>query len=378
MLRKACILAGILCLLLGLLDFLLPPTLNVDQRQLLNHISSHRGYGTHYVTILLGSPPQSLRLAVATGSDYTAFPCQGCSSCQDPQFHFSMEKVHQCPSDCLYRESKCQDGDDAVQGGCHVTVSISADDNVRAGGYKGIEVTDSAYIDMPLGFVESHPDLARKEAFPLHFVCQEQAIGSAALSDGYLGMSTSPLSFVNQLKDADKINQRMFSLCFRDYDDYETAGASAGHVTFGQVDRDLLDSPLVWARNTGNPDMVSNYAVHIRRVYLGIGGSPNFLKSAAMGTLSIKPLDGSSPTIDSKWTGYSNMNGETGAVLIESNQPTSYFDSNIEDAFKAVFFSITGMEYIVPAFPMTEKQFAKLPTIFIQLEVRMTSISTSL
>lgn len=373
MLRKTCLVAGIWFLLLGILDFLCNPAINVDKRQLKTYISSHRGYGTHYVTILVGSPPQSLRLAVATGSDYTAFPCQGCSSCHDPQFHFSVETLHRCPSDCLYKESKCLDGDNSDQGGCHVTVSISADDDLHAGGYKGIEVTDSAYLDVPSDFVNSHPNLAKKEAFPLHFVCQEQAIGSAALSNGYLGMSTSPFSFVNQLKDADKINQRMFSLCFRDYDDYKDAGASAGHVTFGQVDRDLLDSPLVWARNTGNPDMLSNYAIHIRRIYLGIGGSPNFLKSAAMGTMSIKPLEGTSHASDANWAGYSNMNGESGAVLIESNQPTSYFDSNIEDAFKDAFHSITGMQYTVPAFPMTEKQFSKLPTIFIQLEAHMSS-----
>ena len=329
------------------------------------------------MTILVGSPPQSLRLAVATGSDYTAFPCQGCSTCRDPLFHFSKEKLHRCPSDCLYKESECHGGDDADQGGCHITVTVNSDDDLRAGGYKGIEVTDSAYIDIPSEILDSHPDLAKKEAFPLHFVCQEQAIGSAALSEGYLGMSTSPLSFVNQLKDANKINQRMFSLCFRDYDNYQNAEASAGHVTFGHVDRDLLDSPLVWARNTGKPDMLSSYAVHIRRIYLGVGGSPNFLKSAAMGTLSIKPLDGSCNVIDSKWTGYSNMNGESGTVLIQSNQPISYLDSNIEEAFKSVFYSITGLQYTVPAFPMTEKQFAKLPTIFIQLEVRITNISIS-
>jgi hypothetical protein len=161
-------------LLLGILDFLCNPAINVDKRQLKTYISSHRGYGTHYVTILVGSPPQSLRLAVATGSDYTAFPCQGCSSCHDPQFHFSVDTLHRCPSDCLYKESKCLDGDNADQGGCHVTVSISADDDLHAGGYKGIEVTDSAYLDVPSDFVNSHPNLAKKEAFPLHFVCQDR------------------------------------------------------------------------------------------------------------------------------------------------------------------------------------------------------------
>lgn len=370
------LLGGSFFVLVGILDFLnFNNTALTDiQRHLLAHISSHRGYGTHYVTILVGNPPQSLRLAVATGSAYTAFPCQGCDTCREPHFHYSAENAHKCPSECLYKEATCQEDQD----GCYVTVTYAADNDLAGAGYKGFEVTDYVFVDID-GDVnvdvasevrDFHPDITKQEGFPLHFICQEQALGGAELSDGYLGMSTAPLSFLNQLHDAGKINERMFSLCFQDYDDYQPAGASAGHVTFGHVDRDLLDSPLVWAANTGSAEKLSSYAVHIRRVYLGIGGGPDFLKSACMGTMSIMLVDGNSD--DSKHDNlvdYRHMNGESGVVVIQTNQPTSYLHSSIEDAFKSAFYSITGMQYAMPAFAMTEKQFAKLPTVFIQLEV---------
>lgn len=365
---------GTFFLLLGVLDFLVfqtvPEELNDRHRQLLTDISSHRGYGTHYVKIMVGSPPQMLRLAVATGSDYTSFPCQGCYTCDEPHFQYTAGTEHQCPIDCLYPDSICQDG----QGGCHLTIThaASAKDDPSGEGYKGFEVTDYAFVDTTAEVVNYHPDIAKKEGFPLHFICQEEILGNVALSDGFLGMSTSPLSFVNQLHKANKIGERIFSLCFRRWDDYEPIGESAGHMTLGHVDRDALDSPLVWAANKASRDSLSGYALHIREIHFGIGGKPDVLKSSATGKMSIMPMQKPQGGRD---VDYSMVNGTSGNVLIQTNQPTSYLDSSLEDAFTSTFRSMTGLEYNTPHFKMTPSEYAKLPTLFIQIEVRVSSMA---
>ena len=41
----------------------------------------HQGYGTHYATIWVGTPPQRKSVIVDTGSHFTAFPCKGCLGC---------------------------------------------------------------------------------------------------------------------------------------------------------------------------------------------------------------------------------------------------------------------------------------------------------
>lgn len=40
-----------------------------------------QGYGTHYVDLWVGTPPQRQTVIVDTGSGVTAFPCQSCSDC---------------------------------------------------------------------------------------------------------------------------------------------------------------------------------------------------------------------------------------------------------------------------------------------------------
>ena len=43
----------------------------------------YQGYGTHYLDLWVGSPPQRQTVIVDTGSSITAFPCSGCDHCGD-------------------------------------------------------------------------------------------------------------------------------------------------------------------------------------------------------------------------------------------------------------------------------------------------------
>jgi hypothetical protein len=43
-----------------------------------DEVPVHRGYGTHYSYIYVGTPPQRVSVILDTGSHFTAFPCTGC------------------------------------------------------------------------------------------------------------------------------------------------------------------------------------------------------------------------------------------------------------------------------------------------------------
>jgi hypothetical protein len=274
--------------------------------------------------------------------------------------------VHQCPSSCVYSEATCND----AQPGCHINVKYTVVDDLTGEGYHGIEITDKAYVDFTSDSTQQvDTKTFQKESFPLNFVCQQDALGGAILADGFLGLSTSKLSFVNQLYNAKKIQHRMFSLCFRDFDDYHPYGTSAGHVTFGHVDHNLLDSPLVWAANTAEEETLSSYAIHIRRIYMGMGGDTDPLKAFATGTMFVMPIDEKGDDAKAPSLHYANVNGTSGMVLIQTNQPTSMLDKSLESGFKESFFKLTGLRYEDPAFPLTEEQFERMPTIFIQIQV---------
>ncbi len=47
----------------------------------------YMGYGTHYVDLYCGSPPQRQTVIVDTGSSQTAFPCSECQDCGADKYH---------------------------------------------------------------------------------------------------------------------------------------------------------------------------------------------------------------------------------------------------------------------------------------------------
>ena len=81
--------------------------------------SLYQGYGTHYVDIWVGTPPQRQTVIVDTGSSITAFPCSGCEHCGDnpatgEQYHTDLE-FNTDASD-TYEEKECKRGSLAGQG----------------------------------------------------------------------------------------------------------------------------------------------------------------------------------------------------------------------------------------------------------------------
>ena len=108
----------------------------------------YQGYGTHYVDLWVGTPPQRQTVIVDTGSGITAFPCEECSDCGD-KFHIdqyfqesqSSSFVKFGCSDCI--NARCRKGGNGGNGGggeyCHLSVSYQEGSMWNA--YQGQDVT---------------------------------------------------------------------------------------------------------------------------------------------------------------------------------------------------------------------------------------------
>ena len=80
--------------------------------------SLYQGYGTHYLDLWVGTPPQRQTVIVDTGSSVTAFPCTGCESCgTDPATGvvYHLDPDYNKSASSTYREAQCSSGMQGVQ-----------------------------------------------------------------------------------------------------------------------------------------------------------------------------------------------------------------------------------------------------------------------
>lgn len=89
----------------------------------------HQGYGTHYATIWVGTPPQRKSVIIDTGSHFTAFPCKGCKGCgeehhTDKYFDQDASSTFRpltCKKARKEPEDKCPAGTECIVGKCILT-----------------------------------------------------------------------------------------------------------------------------------------------------------------------------------------------------------------------------------------------------------------
>ena len=165
--------------------------------------------GAHYVNLYVGTPPQLQTLAIGLGHGVTSFPCDDCQGNACGSDHKSTAPFDRTASEsfidiacakhhhCLMHGASCSNLDDsgaAAVGECTTEVQWELD---SSSSWTAVEAYDQCFLG---GTTEgSEPDA--DNIFGLHFGCQTDASGyyRDLISDGVLGLSPHPSSFVQQM-----------------------------------------------------------------------------------------------------------------------------------------------------------------------------------
>jgi len=373
--------------------------------------SLFQGYGTHYVDIYCGTPPQRQTVIVDTGSEVTGFPCTGCVNCGAKNYHIdplfaperssTFEVVQDC-SRCLKGKCGAIDENDKKEG----TSSEVNNGGVcqmkkyyRVGsGWKAREVRDYCYLggwhDKPAP-VRDAPSTGSEEPvdgldpanagafrFPLQFACQSSVSGAfkTQLADGIMGMQPAKASLWRQVyeqyqnvtasgsqngQNLQFMSEPSFSLCYSVGDGDQSKlrkGVRAGLLTLGGVDsRVHANSKMVYSR-FGDDRSSGYFPVVVRKMYLRPAASGRRVSENNNSTSN--PL-GNIPNPIRLGISEAVMNEEL--VTIDSGSTDTYFTKKLAVPFQKVWTKLVGSPFD-PRKPLTKEQMDALPTIILQLK----------
>lgn len=343
----------------------------------------YQGYGTHYVDIWCGSPPQRQTVIVDTGSGLAGFPCEGCQDCGEaPAYHIDkvfdqnasntfQEVVCTTTGGCMSNLGKCQS--EATEHQCQIGVSYSCTNRFAA-----FEALDRCYLgglhnaaldnvgEEFLPGVEAasfrrgdwDPSNAATAPFEIDeflFGCQTEVRGvfRNQLADGILGMDAGNDSYWQQLHRAGKLPERKFSLCFSRQQLKEREGTEAGGLTLGGSDTRWHDTPMQFAKmEIGRNNW---FTLKIRRIMLQNGDSRSDDSAS-------RPRN--AVTLDILPDALNN-----GDVIVDSGTTDTFLDPGMRVEFKRAFKELTGQEFSEHyKKTLTLHELHSLPTVVFQFE----------
>jgi hypothetical protein len=280
---------------------------------------------------------------------------QGCTDCGTKVDEFY--KMDQSDS---YEKVTCGNCD--AQASCENNQCIIRDTYLDGSSkWEAYQGKDLVYVEGQGGNRDPEgTNFAKLYGFPLYFGCLTQMSGyfDTNSADGLLGMSPSKLSFINQIYNAGRVKSPMFGVCFNNLDGHIIPKEySAGAISLGGVDRDLHNSPLVWAKNV-DPKKAS-YRVYLERMYLRPGGGKSVASKIPYSKYMI--IDGD----------YKYVNSVGRGVYLDTGSPDTHMDKMLEEPFKQAWLAVTNTEYDTDSFRASETEYKTLPTIIFQFTVSM-------
>jgi len=331
-----------------------------------------QGYGTHYVDLWVGTPPQRQTVIVDTGSGVTAFPCETCKDCGNGYHSDAYFQESESSSFEKYTCDKCEWASCRNKGSdddeyCHLSVSYQEGSMWNA--YEGSDVTyigglhdrsinpesDNTEDGVRLhGAIHGEDPLDAPDfSFDMTFGCQTLITGlfKTQLADGIMGMCLKDSSIFNQMLKQKLINTPSFSLCFMRADDAAKDGSVAGALTMGGTDEKLHLAPMAYARGFRTKGVM--HGVSIRKMWIMSSGQYDALDANSENTVQID---------------ISHNDINSGSIIVDSGTTDTYMTRYLNAPFKKAFKQVTGFDYKENGMHLTDTQISELPTILIQLE----------
>jgi len=200
------------------------------------HLQELSGDGTHFIDAWIGTPAQKRILAVSSGADFTAFPCEGCKECgpiiapyeQTKSDSFATMPCGRCVGG--QRDDVCDRNREMCIARGYNLLDKSA--------WTAYEARDYIYVGGVNEQMEQEglqdaggTDVPKRFGFPLVFACQTEARGwyESQVRDGIMGFSTARTSFVNQMVFQDKLKYPRY-VCLGRYASFDTEHSSSSSI----------------------------------------------------------------------------------------------------------------------------------------------------
>eukprot|EP00542_Grammatophora_oceanica_P012420 CAMPEP_0194041356 /NCGR_PEP_ID=MMETSP0009_2-20130614/13276_1 /TAXON_ID=210454 /ORGANISM="Grammatophora oceanica, Strain CCMP 410" /LENGTH=605 /DNA_ID=CAMNT_0038684837 /DNA_START=75 /DNA_END=1892 /DNA_ORIENTATION=+ len=306
----------------------------------------YQGYGTHYVDLWVGTPPQRQTVIVDTGSSITAFPCQDCANCGTG---YHVDQYFEEDKSSTFEETSCSEcmlGSCAgTSARCEVSVSYQEGSSWRA-----YEASDLLYSGGP------HDEALEGtvgSSFRMHFGCQSHLTGlfKTQLADGIMGMEMAETSFWYQMhQGSEAMEEEKFSLCFTRASSAEKKGTSAGAMTIGGTDDRLHETKMVFAEQTHKHGW---FTVRLTSVYLRTGGGITAVSDSDEAAYEKVKIDSTKLN-----------NGE---VIIDSGTTDTYLTTRLRTPFEEAWLAVVGKPYSNSPMSLTEEEVGALPTVLFQV-----------
>ncbi len=329
-----------------------------------------QGYGTHYATIWVGTPPQRQSVIVDTGSHFTAFPCKGCVNCGE-ELH--TDKYFDPDASSTFRALTCNE---CLSGRCSSSSSGGGgsvnDENgkclfsqayTEGSSWSAYESMDKVFMGvtqlLDIGNNNNNnPTSNNHFRGDFMFGCQTQESGLfvTQLADGIMGMSNHPMTYPQVMYDQGMLEHNMFSLCFRRELHVSKRGIVAGMITLGGIDTRADHAPMVYAKNVATSGW---FTVFVKSVYIRHHGGQH-AKADVGFDQKVQELD----DVD-----LYEMNSGKG-VIIDSGTTDTYLHVSIAKQFELAWEIATEGRWQFSndrSIALDGEELLRLPTILIEM-----------